>query len=279
MNYKILLFSALLFPLVADSQSISLGASILGSNYSGDITADNMAILKQTSPGCGVHLSYEMDHLFTFRANYEFLKVFADDKLGIQDWQLKRNLNFSSRIHSIDISGYLNLKNLLTERYKRLNINLLAGYTLFNYNPIANYQGTQIELRSLGTEGQGMKGYASKYSNWANAINFGTNIEFLITEKFSIETQLLFRKTNTDYLDDISSNYVNYETLYQQNGVMAAELGNKIHAATGSQRGNPLDQDWFQSLSLGVKYRIYSKQKLHLTRLKKGSVHCPKFKF
>lgn len=276
---KTIFLSLFTLPFLLDAQSISLGASLLASNYSGDMTPSSQAILKQTSMGCGLNLTYELDHFLSIRSSYECIKVYADDQLGTQDWQINRGLNFNSRIHSIDLSGMINVKNLITAQYPRFNAYAMGGYTFFNYNPIARYNGTDIALRPLGTEGQGMKGFKEKYSSWGGAINFGFNFEFLITEKFSIESQLLFRKTNTDYIDDLSSNYVDYDILSSQNGVMAAELGNKIKASQGSQRGNPLDQDWYQSLSLGLKYRFYSKQKLNLNKIKKGSVHCPKFKF
>ncbi|MBK7303681.1 MAG: hypothetical protein IPI90_10635 [Saprospiraceae bacterium] len=48
-------------------------------------------------------------------------------------------------------------------------------------------------------------------------------------------------------MDDASTNYVDYDELKAQNGLLAAELGNKIKATGGSQRANSSDNDWIQS--------------------------------
>lgn len=259
-------------------QSFSLGFNLGGSNYDGDMTYSKTAVIQQTNLSFGLHVQYELDPFFNLRLGMEKLKVSANDNFGIQDWQLRRDLNFTCEIYSFDLSGMLNLKNLLIPKFKSFNFYVLGGYTGFYYNPVTNFQGNTVELRPLGTEGQGMKGYKEKYSTWAGAINFGFNFEYLLNSQWSIESQLLLRKTNTDYIDDLSTNYVDYEVLSQQNGTLAAQIGNKIKAPQGSQRGNPIDNDWYQSLSIGIHYKFNAKNQNNLSQSKKPKVNCPKFK-
>ncbi|MCC6816332.1 MAG: outer membrane beta-barrel protein [Saprospiraceae bacterium] len=258
------------------TQKTNLGFHLSSSNYSGDITPSGWSILKQTSPGIGLNITYEIDPYFSLRLGYEFLKIYANDKEGKEEWQKSRNLNFSSLINSFDLSGMINLKNLLVPNFETFNVFAVGGYTLFTYNPTSWYNQKKIELRNLGTEGQGMTGYKNKYSTWSSALNFGLNVQVFLTKRFSFETQFLFRKTNTDYLDDLSSNYVDYNILAQQNGSLAAELGNKIKAPQGAQRGNPGDKDWFQSWSFGIQYRFGSIYKIHIIPAKRKIVNCPK---
>lgn len=55
----------------------------------------------------------------------------------------------------------------------------------------------------------------------------------IFSPNLSLTVEFLWRQTNTDYLDDASTNYVDYDELKAQNGLLAAELGNKIKATGG----------------------------------------------
>ncbi|MEO6191267.1 MAG: DUF6089 family protein [Saprospiraceae bacterium] len=259
-----------------NAQNFKIGASVCGSNYSGDLTSNNSAIIKQTSPGFGLFLNYSLDDYFGIKLQYERLKVSANDALSNQDWQIRRNLNFKSQINTFDLFAQINLRSILFSQINFCNVYLIGGYSIFSFNPITNYNGREIELKPLGTEGQGMIGFKPKYNLIAGAFNFGISIEYLLNPLWSIQSQLLYRKTNTDYLDDISNAYIDFNLLSQKNGQIAAELGNKINAPQGSQRGNPLDQDWFQSLNISLNYKIFDRNSKEPTRKNKRSVHCPK---
>ena len=217
-----------------------------------------------------------MDEYFGIKFQYERLKVSANDALSNEDWQIRRNLNFKSKINTFDLIALINLRSILISQINFCNVYLIGGYSLFSFNPITNYNGREVELNPLGTEGQGMIGYKPKYNLTAGAINFGISIEYPFNPRCSIQSQLLLRKTNTDYLDDISNSYIDFNLLSQQNGLLAAELGNKINAPQGSQRGNPIDQDWFQSLNIGLSYKIFDRNSKERARTHKRSVHCPK---
>ncbi|MEP7196599.1 MAG: hypothetical protein ABI851_08765 [Saprospiraceae bacterium] len=278
MSGKILILAILLPFCSLTGQSLGLGGSISAGNYSGDLTKDNKAILSQTNMGFSIYMNYYFDQYLSIRAQYEHLSVYADDALAKEDWQLKRNLNFHSHIHSFDLSGMANLRSILLPEFRRINFYAVLGLSIFNFNPIAKFNQQSYALRPLGTEGQGMKGYPDKYKLWSSALNFGLNLEYLINDRITIQTQLLFRKTNTDYLDDISNSYVDYNLLAENNGQISAALGNKIKADNGSQRGNPLDKDWYQSLSLGIQYRLVVNSANSLYKDKKPAVHYPRFK-
>ncbi len=260
---------------IAVAQSLNVGTSFCASNYSGDLTRDNASVLRQTKPGFGLALDYWLDELLGFSVQYECLHVSADDALSEVEWQKKRNLNFSSPVYSSDLLAQINLSNIFLPHWHRVKMKLIGGYGFFRFKPTARWNDKEYSLRELGTEGQGMVGYRPRYSLHSTALNFGWGMEVNISAHWIFSSQILFRKTNTDYLDDISNSYVDYATLAEQNGLVAAELGNKIKAPQGSQRGNPVDNDWYQSVSIGFKYKIFDKLKRTQRVAKNHIVHCP----
>lgn len=267
----------LLYSQIAIPQGLFAGLGMSASNYSGDLTRDNKAIIRQTSPGFGFHGGYMLDRFFGFRIGYEHLQVKANDAISDAEWQKKRNLNFSSIIHSADLTAIVEIIPLILPQGSRFNLQLTGGYSYFHFNPQGYWNGTKISLRDLGTEGQGMPGYKPKYNLHSDAVTLGAGARYTLSQHWSLQGLLLMRKTNTDYLDDLSSNYVDYNTLERQNGMLAAALGNKINAPGGSQRGNPVDNDWYQSVSVQLVYHLMPQRKSHEHLSQKKLLHCPKF--
>lgn len=273
---NILIF-ALFYLQAAHAQGFFGGLGFSASNYSGDLTRDNEAIIRQTSPGFGMHTGYMLDRFFGFRMGYEHLTVTANDAISAVEWQKKRNLNFSSIIHSVDLTAMVEIMPLIYPQGTRLNLQFTGGYSFFHFNPQGSWNGTKISLRDLGTEGQGMPGYKPKYNLNSDALTMGAGARYSLSQHWSIQGLLLMRKTNTDYLDDLSSDYVDYKTLESQNGSLAAQLGNKINAPGGSQRGNPIDNDWYQSVSIQLVYHIIPQLKTQERTSQRKLLHCPKF--
>ena len=76
------------------------------------------------------------------------------------------------------------------------------------------------------------------------------------------------RKTNTDYLDDVSTSYPDLQELAENNGMLAAQLSDRTAEFTGvpsqiqegTQRGNPVYNDWYFMGGVTVAYRFRKKQ-------------------
>ena len=82
----------------------------------------------------------------------------------------------------------------------------------------------------------------------ALAIPFGGGLKYLINEKVIFMFELGMRRTNSDYLDDVSTIYPDIESLSYINS-LAGELSNRSNIQTGNnpvgqQRGNPDNLDW-----------------------------------
>src|SRR6185436_18938282 len=117
----------------------------------------------------------------------------------------------------------------------------------------------------------------ARYNLISVAIDMGFGLRYFVNNKYSLTLDALLRRTFTDYLDDASTNYVNYEELLKNLGKTTADLGNKIHAQTGTKRANPADKDWFESLVLTISYHFGNNYKFRGPSLKKQQTRCPRF--
>ncbi len=75
------------------------------------------------------------------------------------------------------------------------------------------------------------------------------------------------RKTFTDYLDDVSSFYVDYQTLLNAKGPKAVEMAYRgipgqspyaSYPAHGEQRGTPTEMDWYYFAGLNIEIKLNS---------------------
>ena len=206
-----------------------------------------------------------------FRVQGSLTGIAGDDKLitpaeiFAPEWfRWYRNLNFHSSLW--EISGQVEL--YLSKYYPgslsdRVGPYLAGGVGVFHFNPKADYNGTEVELRPLRTEGQGFPGSDVKeYSLFQPCLLIGAGIRYNVTHDFTIGFEYVDRKTFTDYLDDVSGVYVsqsefdNYFASDPLTGALAYDLSVRsdeidpdgVYASTtapGAQRGDIKDKDHF----------------------------------
>jgi opacity protein-like surface antigen len=222
------------------------------SNYSGDLQ-DHKFTLQQSNFAFGAGVKYDFTPNIALRLAYNHGLIEGDDKKSKNPALQARNLSFASKIDE---------GNLLLE-YTVLNLEehtvspfVYSGLTVFHFNPYAyDSVGNKVFLRPLGTEGQGIDGYNRKPYNLTQfAIPVGIGVKFRISENTVLAYELSARKTFTDYLDDVSSTYVDQATLAQARGTKAVEMayrggelknGNPTYPADGTIRGGSKYRDWY----------------------------------
>ena len=72
------------------------------------------------------------------------------------------------------------------------------------------------------------------------------------------------RKTFTDYLDDVSTSYIDENTLLATRGQQAVNLAYRgdevnpswIYPPDGEQRGTPTEMDWYYFIGMSVDVKI-----------------------
>ena len=143
---------------------------------------------------------------------------------------------------------------------------IMAGVGYFKFNPQANLNGTWVDLQPLSTEGQGFIEYPDRkpYNLSALTIPIGGGVKYELSPLVNIRAEFLYRPTNTDYLDDVSTTYIDKDNDFVNNGFTGARFNN-AYALTdrqrgeylpqtlpGKKRGNPKDKDNFFSVNLKI---------------------------
>ena len=221
------------------------------------------------------------------KASFLYGTVQGNDARSDVEWQLQRNLNFSSYIAELGLMGEFYILPFSTQPGRFFFAPYLtAGVSAFWFNPTTIYQGREIKLQPLGTEGQGMVGRPDKYRLNNIAIPFGVGAKFILTEGINLGIEVVFRRSFTDYIDDVSTTYVNYDDLSRSNGILSARLSNRMNeylgqdepvlVPTGAQRGGANVPDYY--IGTLVTLNIVLTDSYGKKKLGGNKVYCPTFK-
>lgn len=256
----LLFFSSLPF---AQSQYHEVGAALGVSNYLGDLVPPQTYLLG-TNLSAGVHYQYNFHPHLALRGGLTLGKLSGDDNNSNYDsGRRQRNLEFESPLFEVGVMGQIYILPFRPSPERRaISPYVFAGVALFHFNPHTLYQGERVYLQPLGTEGQSMDGYAPKYNLWGWSLPFGGGIKVNINRRFNIAIELGCRKTFTDYLDDVSGEYISLTTLRQGNGALAAALSNRTYDDDGDQidrvgvpRGRS-GKDWYIISQIALSYTL-----------------------
>ena len=245
---------------LAGAQNLHITAFGGLSNYQGDLQEKRIT-MTQGHVGFGAGLLYEITNKFSARANLTYGRISGDDKLGTKNKD--RNLSFSSPVTDVHLGVEYNFLNIYEKGFTPY---VFAGLSYFRFNPSTrDSAGNKILLQPLGTEGQGFYEGRTKYSLNGLAIPFGAGAKLALGENIRIGFEIGLRKTNTDYLDDVSTTFADQQLLIANNGAAAAaisfrgdELKNTATAypAAGAQRGSPKYKDWYYFSGLTLSFRL-----------------------
>ena len=266
--------------LFLQAQNYEVGLLLGTSGYSGDITPEaNSFSTGNNHEALGVFARFDVNRRFAWRASYQYARISGDDANANDADRVNRNLSFRSNIHEFALLGEFN--PIGSDR--RFYPYLYGGAALFKYNPETVFNGQLVELQPLGTEGQGIDGFDDRYRLTQISIPLGVGFKFRMTDRINISIELGVRKTFTDYLDDVSGTFVNYNDLLAGNGSVAAALGNRtgellgtepLVVETGTPRGNPNNDDWYYVGGVTISYQFYDKNNGSKNRRKK-EIGCP----
>src|ERR1700758_557286 len=199
------------------------GLNKVGTHYS---YADLELVL--TSPSGSLGYRYRINKRFASRTDFSYLKVRGDDKLTLEPFRHNRNLNFKSNIFElstvVEISlsfdrhgNKYHIKKTMFRRYKQYSSYYYAfvGVGGFYFNPKANYGGNWYNLHDLSTEGEGLPGGIKQYKRISISIPIGLGVRYRINDRWTLGLEYNFRKTFTDYIDDVSGRYYDKNKLMQ----------------------------------------------------------------
>jgi hypothetical protein len=176
-----------------------------------------------TNVVAGLSLSYYPSEWMGFRVAGNIGKLEGDDKYstdkgGWERARYYRNLNFRSPLYEAyaGIEFYPTALISLSNGWglPRFRPYLIGGVGAFKFNPQGSYtvagSTTWVDLKPLRTEGQGFtQTNVPEYSLTSYTIPTGIGIKYDITERLTFGIEFIHRFTGTDYIDDISKNYIN----------------------------------------------------------------------
>ncbi len=229
----------------------SFGISVSALNYYGDIAPQPKRIstdISFTRPALGLSFTHRFGPRYSLQAQFMYGTLKGSDvesaDLTDQDngkYRYYRNLSFRNRIKELSVVAYFDLFENDATYISRVKWTpyVYAGVAGFLHNPQAQTSaGEWVDLRPLGTEGQystldptdanfGIKAY----SKIQVAIPFGIGARFRLNEVMDLWADLGFRYTFTDYLDDVSKNYVDLGVLNSDLARSMSYRGGELPAA------------------------------------------------
>ena len=275
-----LIFSVLLvcfaFLVSAQRSQFGIGAGVC--SYYGDLGRNDM---KNTHPAFQVFHNYHFNKFLNTRLSFGHSAVSGNDHYSLQHSQKERNLSFRSNVN--ELTGVLELNVFGTDYI--INPYLYGGFNVFHFNPKTQFEGEWVYLRDLGTEGQGSDQHLDKlkYKLIESSIVFGAGIKVPVTRSVIVSFDIGWRRTNTDYLDDVGGEYINYNELLRSNGELAAKLSDRSPEylgtyylpgkATGSQRGGNKVRDYYIMSFISMIYDLHGSYPVKICK----PVKCPKF--
>jgi hypothetical protein len=232
------------------------------SYYIGDLNPGKPFFMVR--PGVGLVYRFSPNRRFTWQFHGIYSSVQAYDSNADNAFQVNRNLSFRSRI--IEVAGSLQFNFFdyeIGNDETPATPYIFLGLAVYNFNPKAEMNGNWEELRPLETEGQGsgLKSAPKPYSLLGVSIPFGMGFKFHTMGRLGVSIEWGMRKTYTDYLDDVSTSYVDENILFANNGLESAlfadrSINNPGNSNINRQRGNPTTNDWYSFAGVTLTYKL-----------------------
>ncbi|MFT3682980.1 MAG: DUF6089 family protein [Ferruginibacter sp.] len=236
---------------------------------------------------CGsVYLSATWRDAIALRLEATFGRVEAYDSIlksvaPSTNGRYERNLNFRSKITEVSLVAefhplfiFINWPSTDVDPPK-ISPYIAAGIGLFSFNPQAkNRNGQYVDLQPLSLEGQGFAEYPDRKPYKLTQFSFpvGLGVRYELSPSFNLRLEFLHRITSTDYLDDVSTRYIDPQ-YFATNGLTGTQLRDALDLASndrvnpggptgkfrkteGGIRGDPTDKDGFFTFNLKIGLAI-----------------------
>lgn len=184
----------------------------------------------------------------------------------------ERNLSFRSPITDIQLSVEFHPMYLSVNYDKeptRLSPYILGGIGFFTFNPQAKLDNTWYDLKPLHLEGQGFEEYPKRKDYKLSQLNIplGAGVKFEISQALNARFEFVHRTLQTDYLDDVSTQYIEPSLFSSYLTPSQAVIARRLHdrqveripghvTQPGEIRGDPKDKDSYFSFQAKISVVI-----------------------
>ncbi len=230
------------------------------STYFGELKDDGDYF--DAKPNLNIGLQYFFSPRVGARMEATWFKIGGDDAKTEEGGKYKRNLSFVSNNFELNLVGIIQAFPNGVKYYQRppFNVYGFVGIGFLYFNPKAELDGKKYALQPIHTEGV-------NYSRFAIVIPYGIGIKFKASPFFNIGIEGGYRQTFTDYLDDVSSTYIDYNSF--EAGSVAQQLADRIPKnddgtnsrspyEAGTFRGNPETNDSYFIMNVKLEFYLPS---------------------
>lgn len=238
-----------------------VGVSLNSMNYFGDLAPLPQRVstdISFTRPGIGVYFARRFGPRYTFRAMFSYGTLRGDDFESADPsdenarFRYVRNLHFRNRIKELTVVGIFDLFKNEASYISRVQFTPYAftGVTIFHHNPQALVHPNStlpekdkwVDLQPLGTEGQystlspdDVNYGIDPYSKVQLAIPFGLGVRYRLNQVIDLSFETGFRYLFTDYIDDVSANYVDLDKIPTDLGKQLSDRSRETTAAVSGE--------------------------------------------
>lgn len=196
---------------------------------------------------------------------------------GQERWRYNRNLSFRSNIFEA-YAGVIIYPTMFSIREQRIDVYELykwvpfigGGIGMVHFNPQAKLDDTWIDLQPLRLEGQGFSEYPDRkpYKLNSTYIYGNIGIKHYISNQFAATAGLCFRKTGTDYIDDISTTYIDPVLFDKYLSPENAAIARQLYARSkqpwkvrpGVEKANSKNNDSYMTFFISLNIRLNSQK-------------------
>jgi hypothetical protein len=240
------------FYTVRRDRSLILIVGANTSTYYGDLKDNND--LLDVRPSLTLGALYYVSKRIGIRSEFSWVTLSGSDANSDDEGKILRNLSFTSANYEFNAVGVINLIPQGGRFYQRPQVNVYAfgGVGGLYFNPKAKLDGQKYALQPLQTEGV-------EYSRLALILPYGLGVKYKATPFFNIALEAGWRKTFTDYIDDVSTKFLDNSTIADPIAKQLAdrrpEIGLPVKEA-GAKRGEPTNDDAYMLFSVKAEYYL-----------------------
>lgn len=218
-------------------------------------------------PGAGVFFRYNLNSRIGYYLGLSGGQSRGYDSISNNIYQLRRNLSYRTTIY--DVSGRVDFNFLPLEREKPkywFTPYVFMGLSVYYFNPQAYYNDEWVDLQPLGTEGQQFPELTGndKYQRVQISVPMGGGFKFALNKNITAGIEWNWHWLFTDYLDDVSTVYVDPSILASgSDGALAVALADRSTAIDiiplgepGKQRGDSEHRDKYLYTGIFLSYTI-----------------------
>ncbi len=234
---------------------------------------------KETSFGITAGYNYYLTKNISVNGQLGYMNLRARDASSGNAARKHRNFDIQTHLYEFGVLGryyFVREKFGHAFRLKGTQNGFLYGLSAYAtlgingiyFNPTGKYTGGSYEpLYEIGTEGQTVPNSGkSHYSKFTFAIPVGLGVKYSLGKHWNVGIEYMFRKSFSDYLDDVGGTYYDNTAIINANGgnpdagrladPAVKNADNANWTGHGETRGGSKYDDFYMSIMITASYKI-----------------------